>query len=145
MNSSVWTSGTIASSTKPIHMEDCLDIIAVISCSFSADGNFWISYWSFVGETQRCLLQSRQELVFVVSDSGIHGWRQSTRLALGSFFPDCPVSYWTIHLHCFMAHSISFGIETLGKGVMKETTEEAYCFVGPDNRIGHGRNSWRTI
>ena len=38
--------------------------------------------------------------------------------------------------HCFMADSISFVIETLGKGVTKEQQNEAYCFVGRGNRIG---------
>ena len=38
---------------------------------------------------------------------------KSTRLALGSFTPDCPLPYWTMYFHCLMAHYISFGIETL--------------------------------
>ena len=43
------------------------------------------------GERQRWPLQW-------LVDSGIHGWRQSTRLVLGSFTPDCPLPYWTISL-----------------------------------------------
>ena len=72
---SVWTSrGTIASSTKQIHIGGCLDIIAVDCSSFSADGKCWILSWSFAGEGRICPLQGRQELVFVaVVDSGIHG------------------------------------------------------------------------
>ena len=62
-------------------------------------------------------------------DSGMYRWRKSTHPLLGSFSPDCPLPYWRISLyHCFMADSISCRIETLSKGVMKETAERGILF-----------------
>ena len=80
--SSVCTSETIASSTKLIPMRGFLDF-TVFGCSLSADGNCWISSWSFAGErSEMSFAKSTRDCVLWLVDSGIHGWRKSTRLVL---------------------------------------------------------------
>ena len=80
--SSVCTSETIASSTKLIPMRGFLDITA-FGCSLSADGNCWISSWSFARErSEMSFAKSTRDCVLWLVDSDIHGWRKSTRLVL---------------------------------------------------------------
>ena len=109
-----------------------LPYIIAVGCSFSTDGNSLLDLILFICRktSEMSIANSTRACVYCWLIVAYTAGGKALALFL-------VVSFWIIfcltgpiYLHCFMADSISFGIETLGKGVMKETAERGLLFCG---------------
>ena len=124
-----------------------LPYIIAVGCSFSTDGNSLLdlilvicrktSEMSIANSTRACVYCW---LIVAYTAGG---------KALALFLV---VSFWIIFCltgrYIFTASWLTPSrseLRHLAKVSWKKQQKEVYCFVGPGNRIGHGRSTWRTI